>query len=113
MRSILDGNRRDYFAQLFQDRSCRVVVMKGAGRAYCAGLDIKDHRLVRRHLVGDLVSKATWLTFTSKCGIPSTHYFSCSRAASGGGFAFALASDIRIAESMKMNSAFIKMGLLL
>ena len=33
--------------------------MKGAGRAYCAGLDIKDHAgLVRRHLVGDLVSKA-------------------------------------------------------
>ena len=34
---------RDYFSGLFQDRSCRVVVMKGAGRAYCAGLDIKDH----------------------------------------------------------------------
>ena len=33
-------------------------------------------------------------------------------AASGGGFAFALASDIRVAgESMKMNSAFIKIGL--
>ena len=24
---------RDYFSGLFQDRSCRVVVMKGAGRA--------------------------------------------------------------------------------
>ena len=34
---------RDYFSGLFQDRSCRVVMMKGAGRAYCAGLDIKDH----------------------------------------------------------------------
>ena len=34
---------RDYFSGLFQDRTCRVVVMKGAGRAYCAGLDIKDH----------------------------------------------------------------------
>jgi enoyl-CoA hydratase/carnithine racemase len=33
-------------------------------------------------------------------------------AASGGGFAFALASDIRIAgQSAKMNSAFIKIGL--
>ena len=33
-------------------------------------------------------------------------------AACGGGFAFALASDIRIGgESMKMNAAFIKLGL--
>jgi enoyl-CoA hydratase/carnithine racemase len=33
-------------------------------------------------------------------------------AASGGGFAFALATDIKIAgESLKMNSAFIKLGL--
>ena len=34
---------RDYFGNLFQDRECRVVVMRGAGRAFCAGLDIKDH----------------------------------------------------------------------
>ena len=31
-----------YFGDLYQDRSCRVVVMQGAGRAFCAGLDIKD-----------------------------------------------------------------------
>ena len=60
---------RDYFSELFQDRSCRVVVMKGAGRAYCAGRTSKTMQAWwRRHLVGDLVSKATWLTFTSKCG---------------------------------------------
>ena len=32
----------DYFGKLYHDRSTRVVVMRGAGRAFCAGLDIKD-----------------------------------------------------------------------
>ena len=60
---------RDYFSELFQDRSCRVVVMKGAGRAYCAGRTSKTMQAWwRRHLVGDLVFKVTWLMFTSKCG---------------------------------------------
>ena len=33
---------RDYFDKLAEDRDTRIVVMKGAGRAFCAGLDIKD-----------------------------------------------------------------------
>ena len=33
---------RDYFGRLAEDRQTRVVVMRGAGRAFCAGLDIKD-----------------------------------------------------------------------
>ena len=32
---------RDYFGGLMEDRFTRIVVMKGAGRAFCAGLDIK------------------------------------------------------------------------
>ena len=31
----------DYFGKLFNDEETRIVVMRGAGRAYCAGLDIK------------------------------------------------------------------------
>ena len=35
------GELSDYFGGLFHNRDCRIVVMKGAGRAFCAGLDIK------------------------------------------------------------------------
>ena len=43
INTCMASELRDYFGGLFQDASCRVVVMRGAGRAYCAGLDMKDH----------------------------------------------------------------------
>jgi enoyl-CoA hydratase/carnithine racemase len=105
---------RDYFGGLFQDRSCRVVVMRGEGRAYCAGLDIKDHAdLVQAPFGGGFGFQghlADVYVKMRRCPQPIISLI--HGAASGGGFAFALASDIRIAgESMKMNSAFIKIGL--
>lgn len=105
---------RDYFSGLFQDRSCRVVVMKGAGRAYCAGLDIKDHAgLVHAPFGGGFGFQGHLADVYIKMRrCPQPIISLVHGAASGGGFAFALASDIRIAGgSMKMNSAFIKIGL--
>ena len=32
----------DYFGRLAEDKETRIVVLRGAGRAFCAGLDIKD-----------------------------------------------------------------------
>ena len=37
-----------YFGALFNDRETRVVVMRGEGRAFCAGLDIKDRQNANR-----------------------------------------------------------------
>jgi len=39
----------DYLRELYHDRKTRVVVMRGAGRAFCAGLDLKEQsgRLAR------------------------------------------------------------------
>jgi enoyl-CoA hydratase len=109
----------DYFASLYMNNEVRVVVLKGAGRAFCAGLDLKDTSnrsdtsaiqtgpaagLISQRRISEIVMRMR------KCQQPIislVHGPAC-----GGGFALALASDIRIAgESARMNAAFIRIGL--
>ena len=103
-----------YFGHLYTDYSVRVVIMRGEGRAFCAGLDLKDSggtdsnsssvgmRGQRR--VSEVVMRM------QRCPQPIISLV--HGAASGGGFAFALASDVRIAgESARMNVAMARIGL--
>ncbi|ANK80642.1 MAG: enoyl-CoA hydratase [Rhizobiales bacterium NRL2] len=108
----------DYFQRLYNDHDTRVVVLRGAGRGFCAGLDLKaragnnaqpesrssaDGRRAQRR-ISEIVMRMR------RCPQPivSLIHGGCA----GGGFAFALASDIRIAgRSAKMNAAFIRLGL--
>lgn len=104
-----------YFDGLFEDRTTRIVVMRGAGRAFCAGLDIKQSA------AGD--EPAPFGAGFGFQGTLADVYLKMRRCpqpivalvqgpACGGGFAFALAADIRIAgESARMNAAFIRLGL--
>ena len=107
---------RDYFGGLTEDESVRVVVMRGAGQSFCAGLDIKN--------IGEISGpKAPFgggLGFQSFLAEVYLRMRRCPQpiislvhgAACGGGFSFVLASDIRIAgQSARMNAAFIKIGL--
>jgi len=105
----------DYFGNLFHDRSCRVVVMRGEGKAFCAGLDIKDHSTQNSEppfgggfgFQGLLASVYVKMRRCPQPIISLIHGAAC-----GGGFSFALASDVRLGgESLKMNAAFIKLGL--
>lgn len=106
----------DYFGKLYNDGSVRVVVMRGAGRAFCAGLDIREGNERPReslpfgggfYFQGYLADVYIKMRRCPQPIISLVHGAAC-----GGGFAFALASDIRIAgESARMNAAFIKLGL--
>jgi len=103
-----------YFEALKNDYSTRIVVLRGAGRAFCAGLDIKAH------LGGDRVPEGAGRTR------PGHHLFDIVRLmracpqpivalvhgpACGGGFAMVLAADIRIAgHTARMNDAFVALG---
>lgn len=106
----------DYFSRLYNDRTTRVVVMRGTGRAFCAGLDIKD-RAGREDGQVPFGSGFGFQGFLAGVYIkmrrcPQPIISLVHGAACGGGFAFALASDVRIAgESARMNAAFIKLGL--
>jgi enoyl-CoA hydratase len=36
----LTARLRAYFEDLYADRDCRIVVLRGAGHGFCAGLDL-------------------------------------------------------------------------
>jgi enoyl-CoA hydratase len=104
-----------FYDELARDTGTRVVVLRGAGRAFCAGLDLKEGggsgergdigaQLRGQHRIAELAIKMRRL---QQVFIALVHGPAC-----GGGFMLALASDIRIAgESTRMNAAFIKLGL--
>lgn len=101
-----------YFRGLARNRDVRVVVMKGAGRAFCAGLDLKEgraaadtiDRLAHQRSIAEIVMA---MRYCPQPVVALVH-----GPASGGGFAMALAADIRICgESARMNAAFIRIGL--
>jgi enoyl-CoA hydratase/carnithine racemase len=107
---------RDYFASLPGDLGTRIVVLRGAGRAFCAGLDLKENAssdggmgTVQGALRGQRrISEIVMLMRRApQAIIACVHGPAC-----GGGFALALASDVRIAgDSARMNAAFIRIGL--
>ena len=108
---------RDFFWKLSDDRETRVVVVRGAGRAFCAGLDLKEQGqggdagsgTVQGGLRGQReVSEIVMLMRRA----PQPIIAAVHGPACGGGFAMALAADVRIAgESARMNAAFIRIGL--
>ena len=107
------GELGDYFGGLYHDRDCRIVVMRGAGRAFCAGLDIKDRGREAAPFGGGFGFQGYLADVYLKMRrCPQPILALIQGAACGGGFAFALAADIRIAgESARMNAAFIRLGL--
>jgi len=111
---------------------CRVVILKGEGRAFCAGLDLKESIVLdSKNASQELKDKFYFLDVPKNDNIKLFVYTQwrlsqiivkmrkisqpiiaiIHGAAAGGGFAFTLASDIRIAgENAKFNNAFIKLG---
>ena len=98
----------DRFAALCEDTSARIIVLRGAGRAFCAGLDIKEHVGSNGESAG-MERLADIVVDMRRC--PQPVIALVQGAACGGGFALALAADIRIAgSSARMNDAFVTLG---
>lgn len=106
---------RDYFGGLAEDAQTRIVVMRGAGRAFCAGLDIKaSHEGEISSPFGAGMGFQGYLAevYIRMRRAPQPIISLIQGPACGGGFAFALASDIRVAaDNARMNAAFIRIGL--
>ena len=104
-----------YFTGLEQDRSVRVVVLRGHGRGFCAGLDLKEigtrlESLTSEGVYAEQRALSRMIIAMRRCPQPIVCLL--HGAAAGGGFALALASDIRLATpDARMNAAFIQVGL--
>ena len=101
-----------------RDRDVRVVILTGAGRGFCAGLDLGGYGeapgyqwngSVER---GFAVQKHIASLIPRLRSLPQPIIAAVNGPASGGGFALVLGSDIRIASSTaRFNAAFIRIGL--
>jgi enoyl-CoA hydratase len=100
------------------DTRCRGVVLTGAGRGFCAGLDLKGYgsapagdgsgspqdRLATQQHIAALVPRLRSLRQPVVAAV--------NGPAAGGGFALALGCDLRVAaSSARFNVAFVRIGL--
>jgi enoyl-CoA hydratase len=110
LSEVLDG--------VAADNDCRVVVLTGAGRAFCSGLDLKDYGIIPNIdglQVGRIAQRS--MRYYSRLvpqlrSLPQPVIAAIGGPAYGGGMCLALGADIRLAgESATFNATGIVNGL--
>ena len=105
----------DTFAALRGEAGVRVVVVTGAGRAFCSGGDVHDiiGELFARDMEGLLdFTRMTCELIKNMRSLPQPVIAKLNGTTAGAGACIALAADIRIAsEAAKIAFLFVKVGL--
>jgi 2-(1,2-epoxy-1,2-dihydrophenyl)acetyl-CoA isomerase len=101
--------------RLTRDEQVRAIVITGAGKAFCAGQALDDHRTLPPDHVVDLATAvekryAPLVTAIMTAEIPVVA--AVNGVAAGAGFGIACACDFRIvSESASFTTAFVRIGL--
>lgn len=118
MSAELISDTCDAFSRVGSDNDTRVVILTGAGRAFCSGLDLEDHGLVPG-IDGLTVPRMGWRSMEHFAQVvpklramPQPVIAAVNGPAYGGGMFLSLGADIRIAEASAIfNSTGIVNGL--
>lgn len=105
----------DALGRIAEDDAVRVVVITGAGRAFCAGGDLgalgKGHKTGATHELEPLLRAGMQMVLRMRT-MPQPVIAAVNGAAAGAGMNIALAADIRIAaEDATFGQNFAKVGL--
>jgi len=105
----------DFWAERVHDTDVNVIILKGSGKGFCAGLDLKESAEAALDLnMQDALDYQSGLTgiVAAMRKAPQPIIAVVHGAAMGLGFSFALAADMRvIAEDARFAAAYINVGL--
>ena len=117
MTASLVQRLHDHLDDIAVDSSVRTVILTGAGRGFCAGLDLGGYGTtphtagLGRTQTGFATQKHIASLIPHLRSLPQPVIAAVNGPAAGGGFALVLGSDIRIAaRSARFNAAFIRIG---
>ena len=118
MNAELIAELHDALGAVATDRACRVVLLTGEGRGFCAGLDLGGYGDppgaddLGRVETGFATQTQIAALVPRLRSLPQPVIAAVNGPAAGGGLALALASDIRIAAaSARFNVAFVRLGI--
>jgi len=115
--NAMDGSMIDelraYFGGLPERHATRVVILRGSGRGFCAGFDLKASQQVSAGpVLGMRAQRHVSEIIVRMRRCPQPVICLLHGAATGGGLALALAADVRIAApGARMNVAMVRVGL--
>jgi 2-(1,2-epoxy-1,2-dihydrophenyl)acetyl-CoA isomerase len=103
---------QDVFKKLKNDNNIRVIILTGAGKAFCSGQDLKAISNAKNRNLADSLHKRYNPIIRAMRNMPKPIICKLNGVAAGAGCSFALACDLIIAsEKASMVEVFIKVGL--
>ena len=95
----MTGELQDLITRLETDADVRVLIVTGAGRAFCAGADIKERAERMDDMAAARTSAVLSPAFRRLERLPQVSVAAVNGVAAGGGLELAMACDLRIAST--------------